>query len=91
MGCTRSKLLQDAGDDLLFLRKLPQSARMNRVSGTVSRLRNLGQDQFDNEEHLSGLHLTISNDSDRFELTTDTNGAFELAGVKPGTYRVTLV
>ena len=91
IGCTRSRRLKDAGDDLLFIRSLPASAQRNRVSGTISLVHSFDPKMFETNDYVAGIHVIITGDDCRSDLVTDASGAFELSGLKAGTYQIRLV
>lgn len=88
--CLRSNPLEYAGDDLLFLRSLPESDRKNRLSGTVFLIQRPGSQISDERYAISGARLTIYGDSKTYEVDTNKSGVFELKNVPPGSYRVHL-
>lgn len=90
LGCTRSSRLEYAGDDLLFLRSLPKSDRMNRLSGSVFLIQRPGAQTPDDRYAISGARLTIYGDSKTYEVETDRSGVFELTDLPAGSYRVYL-
>jgi hypothetical protein len=83
--CDRSRPLDSAADDLLFLRALPGSASGNRLSGEVE------QHNFSMHRSaaLSGIHVTISaKDGSAFNAITNEDGVYEVYDLPPGKYKV---
>jgi hypothetical protein len=86
--CTHSiASAAEAGDDLLFLRKLPQSARGTRLSGEVELYEDLPAAPFHRVAGLSGVRVTISGPKESTtEVVTNAEGVYELYGLPPGRY-----
>lgn len=86
--CTRTRPMSSAGEDLKFLRQLPVEGSGIRIHGRV------GKPGFDSNgarkmEGLAGIAVTITNKQGRrIELVTDSNGSYEVTGLKGGEYEV---
>jgi hypothetical protein len=88
-GCDRSRTLDSAADDLLFLRALPGSAKRNRLSGEVELYDNSAPQGFHRSTALSGIHVTIAaSDGSSFTAVTNADGVYELYDLPPGKYKV---
>ena len=85
--CHRTTDLQDAADDLLFLRALPKSAEETRLSGTVvyqERGANRGAPYLP----LAAVRVRLTGPRGSVEVTTNQAGVFEQYGLPPGEYLV---
>jgi hypothetical protein len=89
-GCSRPMPVEDAADDLLFLRGLPASARKNRFAGEVALYENSVSEGFRRSHVLSGIHVQLRSGSQSIDALTNNDGVYEVYGVPPGKYHVTL-
>jgi protocatechuate 3,4-dioxygenase beta subunit len=88
-GCHRSRDLDSAADDLLFLRHLPDSAHGNRLSGEIEVYENSGPNGFQRSGGLPGVTVTISSEKGApIRTATNGDGVYEVYGLPPGTYKV---
>lgn len=80
-GCGRSKGLESAADDLLYLNNLDKARGRTRISGTV---------YFDGPEgpDVAGRRLRIVGPQKTYVVKTDENGVYELYDAPPGRYYV---
>ena len=76
-GCGRSTLLQNASDDLLYLRALPGSAQKTRISGELNTL---------DFKPLMGVKVKLIGDRKTYEVFTDKNGVYEIYDLPVGKY-----
>ena len=83
--CHRNARLDQAADDLRFLRALPQSAQGTRLSGTVALF----------EAHplrlvrpLPDVRVRVTGPSLSFDLRSNSDGTFERYGLRPGNYHL---
>ncbi len=75
------------GDDLLFLRKLPQSAKRARLSGEVELYEESPNDAFHRVGGIPGIRVMISGPHEsNLEGVTNADGAYELYDLPPGRY-----
>ena len=88
--CTRTRPLEDAAEDLTYLRQLPPVGTGARIYGQVGRPPDYRLDKEKQKiEGLAGIKVTVRGaGGQRYELVTDTEGRYELAGLKPGEYEV---
>ena len=87
-GCHRSRPIESAADDLLFLRALPSSARGTRLSGEVYEdTLTEGSRRF---RPLSGVRVAISGGKHTVETITNTDGVYEIYGLAPDKYHVAI-
>lgn len=79
--CGRSRPLQYAGDDLLYLNNLDKVRGKARISGTVS---------FEKESGLSveGRKIRIIGADKTYQVKTDKNGVYEIYDLPAGQYLV---
>lgn len=85
-GCTRSRNVKYAAEDLAFLNSLPGAAPTGTISGHVT----MGTgDVTKTGNPLSGASVEISNNETKATTTTDSSGRYSLAGLQPGSYGVT--
>ena len=87
-GCTRSRNVKDAAEDLAFLNSLPGAAPTGTISGQVTvSTGNVGE----MGAPLSGASVEIANQEtqERASATTDNHGRYSVAGLQPGSYFVT--
>lgn len=88
-GCHRSRDYSDAMDDLLFLRKLPVSARGNRLSGEVMLKEGGPKHRRMRIRSFPGLKVTaIPKSGPSLTTTTNADGIYEWYGLAPGSYKV---
>ena len=87
-GCSRSRGIDFAADDLLYLGRLPQSANQTRVSGVVSQYEQSPQSGFSLVKNVAGTKVRIAGQDKTYEATTDKNGVYEVYGVVPGRYTI---
>lgn len=89
--CTRTRRVEDAAEDLAFLRALPPEGTGVRLYGTVEKPAEArpGSAAGDKTEGLAGITITVSDAAGRRrETVTDGEGRYEFAGLKAGEYEV---
>jgi hypothetical protein len=80
-GCGRTRNLEYAANDLLYLRALPGATEKTRIAGA---LRNEGD-----ENPLMGVKVKLIGERESYEVFTDKNGVYEMYGLPPGKYVIT--
>lgn len=86
--CDRSTLIADAAEDLLYLQGLPESAQKTRLSGTLVHYEDGPEAGFRRVAPLGGVRVKIAGAQKTSEALTNTDGAFEVYGLPPGSYAV---
>ncbi|HEX8492538.1 MAG TPA: hypothetical protein VF658_06825 [Pyrinomonadaceae bacterium] len=88
--CSRTRLLNDADEDLSFLRQLPVEGSGIKIHGMVGKLGDNNDEKVGRSiEGLGGIIVTITNKlGKRIELVTDSSGSYEISSLKPGEYEV---
>ena len=82
---------EPAGDDLLFLRALPKSAIGTRLSGAVELYEDSPEQAFKRVGGVPNVRVNISGPLEvTREVTTNVNGVYELYGLRPGRYMVSI-
>lgn len=90
--CSRTRPASAAAEDLEYLRHRAGSAPGATVSGGVQRYRlNVRGEGAEPVGPLAGATVVVEGEGRRLEALTDPQGHFRLAGVPPGTYKVTLL
>ena len=91
--CTHSVgSAEDAGDDLLFLRGLPQSALGTRLSGEVGRYEDSSTERFRRVGGVANLKVKITGPGNSArKVLTNGAGVYEVYGLLPGKYSVNIV
>jgi hypothetical protein len=87
-GCHRSRPIEEAADDLMFLRALPRSATGTRISGEVELYEQSPEKGFRRVGGLPAVHVTISSEQRTVETTTNGDGVYEVYDLPPAKYRV---
>ena len=88
-GCGRStRLLQSANDDLLYLQKLPEAAKTTRISGEIEHYEDDPEKGFTSMGPIAGAKVKIAGEGKTYEVSTDSNGVYELYGLPPGKYMI---
>lgn len=82
VGCGRSRGVEGARDDLLYLDKLDRVRGKTRVSGTIE------FDDYGQNMTVAGRLLRIAGPSKTYEVRTDAQGVYELYDLPPGRYTV---
>ena len=77
--CGRSTLVDNAADDLLYLRGLPGSARKTRLAGVL---------KTELYKPLMGIKVKLIGERETSEAFTDKNGVYEAYGLPPGKYTI---
>jgi hypothetical protein len=80
--CGRSRSVEDAAEDLLYLDKMDQVAGKTRVSGRYA------GGFYGLKLKVAGRKIRLVGASASYETATDENGVFEIYGVPPGDYRL---
>jgi hypothetical protein len=89
-GCHRTRSLEYAADDLLFLRALPASARKNRFSGEIDLYENSAAVGFRRSRPLPGIRVTLSSGNRTIETISNADGVYELYDLPPSKYSVAI-
>lgn len=76
--CDRSTPVEHAAEDLSFLRGLPDSAKVNRLSGVVTL----------NGSYLAGVQVTARGTSEIRTATTNADGVYQMSDLPPGDYNL---
>ena len=73
-------------DDLRYLDGLPASAKKTRIAGEVTRYDRDEENPAGTTQRLAGIKIKITGAGKEYEVTTDSNGVYELSGVAAGEY-----
>src|SRR5262249_15244479 len=87
-GCSRSRIVDFAADDLVYLGSLPQSATQTRISGVAMQYEQSPQSGVSRVKNVAGMKVKITGADKTYEATTDKNGVYEVYGLLPGRYTV---
>lgn len=87
-GCGRSTSIEYAGDDLLFLYGLPESANKTRISGEITQYEDTPEKGFSRINTLAGLKVKIIGPEKTYEAYTDKNGVYEIYDLPPEKYSI---
>jgi carboxypeptidase family protein len=88
-GCSRSRAIEDADEDLEFLNQYRLGKVAPHISGTV-RLVPDNDDWLDDDDltPLKGVRITASSSGRKFHGVTDSLGGYSISGVLPGQYSI---
>lgn len=87
--CSRSKVIEFAADDLLFLEKRDKVMGKTRLSGTLGSYQPaIIEGEESRSVFLSGNKVRVVGEKKTYELTTDANGVYEIYDLPPGIYTV---
>src|SRR6185369_17825646 len=86
--CDRSTLIENAAVDLLYLQGLPKSASTTHLSGVLEHYEEDPEKGFTRVKNIIGAKVKISGEGKDYEVYTDKNGVFDIAGLPPGKYAV---
>lgn len=87
--CTRTAHASNAGEDLNFLRALPDSASKTWLSGEVSRYTNERDESgYRRIQPLASVKVVISGQNKRYEVFTNEDGLYQIVDLSPGAYKV---
>jgi hypothetical protein len=86
--CHRSRTLDRAADDLQFLHGLPDSARGNRVSGTVALYEDDPVKGFHRSRDVAGVRVRLAGAAGSYDAVTDARGLYEFRNLQPGNYSI---
>jgi hypothetical protein len=84
-GCTRSRNVKYADEDLAFLNSRASAAPTGTISGQVTMSTG---DMAETGDPLSGATIEIRNAEEKATTTTDSNGRYAFFGLQPGAYVV---
>ena len=84
-GCTRSRNVKYADEDLAFLNSLAGAAPTGTISGKVTMSTG---DLARTGDPLSGATIEILNEQEKATTTTDRSGRYSFFGLQPGSYLV---
>jgi len=85
--CGGSRPTKHAANDLLYLRRLPDSAQQTRISGVIEYLKS-DPEKGTTSTPMSGVKLKIIGEQRSAEVYTDRNGIYEIYGLPPGEYLI---
>jgi hypothetical protein len=87
--CGRSRRLENAADDLLYLENISKVRGKTRLSGTLSFYQPaVLEGQEPSQGFLSGKRVRVIGDKETYELITNQNGVYEIYDLPPGKYQV---
>jgi len=87
-GCGRSRSIESANDDLLYLQRLPESAATTRISGELNHYEEDPQKGFSLVKTIAGVKVKITGAEKTYEVYTNSNGVYEIYGLLPGKYSI---
>src|SRR5579872_6583901 len=90
-GCTRSRSVEAAKEDLEFLEQYKKGTPPTQVRGTVRFRPNEPEDSELGEKGrtpLPGVAITLSGDGAEFQTTTKADGSFVFSGLRAGSYEI---
>jgi Carboxypeptidase regulatory-like domain len=82
-GCTRSRNVKYADEDLAFLNSLAGAAPTGTISGKVTMSTG---DLSGKGDPLSGATIEVLNEQEKATTTTDSSGRYSFFGLQPGAY-----
>ncbi|HEV2883743.1 MAG TPA: carboxypeptidase regulatory-like domain-containing protein, partial [Pyrinomonadaceae bacterium] len=89
--CSRTKLLDEASEDLEFLRSLGSQSPGVTVYGEVKRSRQVvATGDSIAVGPLENIGLVVEGENERRETRTDKEGRYSLTGLRPGKFKVTV-
>lgn len=92
--CSRTRLLEEAIDDVELIRGIVKGKRETRIFGSVDEhARRLGRYTY-NIEHvgpISDVKVVAESGNNRYETTTDQNGRYRISNPKPGKYKLSVL
>lgn len=87
--CSRTRLLQEAGEDLDYIRSLAKAEPGGTIFGSVTRFRRGNADvSYQPKGPMERVRLTIEGAGPSREVMTDGKGEYRITGVAPGSYKV---
>jgi hypothetical protein len=86
-GCTRSRHIKEAADDLRYLKSLNTAPPVGQIFGVV-----LIRDELPGFDDipLAGAHVRASDGNASFTAVTNTKGRYSIQNLEPGEYSVTV-
>ena len=89
--CSRTRPILEAAEDLLFFKSLANTTGSARVFGSI-RHTEPGTPTRDGRNYgpVANVRLTLRSDAATFHATTDAKGRYELVGMPPATYQLTV-
>jgi len=89
--CSRTRPIAEAADDLLFFKSLSNTTAGPRVFGSITH-REPGTPTSDGRHYgpVANVRLTLRNDTASYQAATDATGRYELTGVPPASYQLTI-
>jgi hypothetical protein len=87
-GCDRSRQVEQAADDLLFLRALPWAAKRSRLSGELELDEDSLAKGFRRVRKLGGVPVRIRGAGQLIETITNADGVYEVYDLPEGSYSV---
>lgn len=88
--CSRSRLIENASADLLYLEKVSKVKGKTRLSGSLYKsIENPNNEFRYSFENIANHRLWITGKGKNIELITDENGVYEVYDLLPGKYTIT--
>lgn len=89
--CSRTRPIAEAAEDLLFFKNLSTATSSPRVFGSITHAEP-GTPTRDGRQYgqVAKVRLTLRSDTATYQTATDTKGRYELTGVPPATYQLTV-
>jgi hypothetical protein len=87
--CSRTRPIEDAGEDLTFIGELADPSRDARVFGTITHAeRDLATGEVRRHPPVPFIPVLLQGPSGTRETQTDKNGRYEITAPGPGTYNI---
>jgi hypothetical protein len=87
-GCTRSRTVEDAREDLAFLDLYSARKTATRIFGTIRFRPDDPDDEREERTTLRGVRVTLSSAGREFHATTDVAGRYSISGLPQGEYEI---
>jgi hypothetical protein len=91
--CSRTRPIEEAAEDLNYLRVERFTPSGGRIFGSILKDFNTDHSLPADQRYppMAGIHIVIEGEGSRFELISDEKGQYEVRNLKPGDYSIEII